>query len=119
MILKGRMATLRAITLEDAEITLRWRQSPRARFLQQGAQTVEEQRAWIASKQGSEEFNWIIEYKNMPVGMISLHDISGQNRTAIMGRELVGEQEKVGPAPVAFEAEMLVCDFAFQQLQMQ
>ena len=116
MILKGRIVTLRPIALEDAEITLRWRQSPRAKFLQGVTRTIEEQKTWIASKQNSEEFNWIIEYKNKPVGMISLHDINHQHRTAIMGRLLIGEQEKVGTAPVAFEAELLLCDLTFEQL---
>lgn len=118
MILKGSMTTLRPITVEDAEITLKWRLSPRARLLQRGAQTVEEQRAWINTKLQSKELNFIIEYKKKSVGMIALHDINSLHKSVQMGRLLIGEEEFVGKAPVAFEADLLLCDYAFDVLKM-
>jgi RimJ/RimL family protein N-acetyltransferase len=118
MKLAGKLVTLRPLVIEDAAITLRWRLSKRARFLQRGAQTEEEQRAWIASKDRTGELNFIIEFKGEPVGMTALHEISQQNRSAIMGRLLIGEAEKVGSAPVFFETEVLLCDYAFGQLKL-
>jgi RimJ/RimL family protein N-acetyltransferase len=116
--LTGKLVTLRPLVIEDAAITLRWRLSKRARFLQRGAQTEEEQRAWIASQDRTGELNFIIEFKGEPVGMTALHEISQQNRSAIMGRLLIGEEEKVGSAPVFFETELLLCNYAFDQLKL-
>lgn len=116
MILRGKLVTLRPITTEDAEITFRWRHGKRARFLQSGAETVQSQRAWIDGRAHLDEHNWIIEYQGAAVGMIALHDIDRRNNCAIIGRLLIDEGEKVGTAPVFFEAELLLCDFVFEQL---
>jgi RimJ/RimL family protein N-acetyltransferase len=118
MILKGRLATLRPITEDDAEITLAWRQSDRAKLLQRGAKTIDEQKAWIAAKLKTNEHNFIIEYKEKPVGMIALHDISCIHKSIQMGRLLIGEDKWVGKAPVAFDADLLLCDYAFDVLKM-
>lgn len=118
MILQGTFTTLRPLAMEDAEITLRWRLSPRARFLQRGARTVDEQRAWIAAalaRQG--ELNFIIEHRGAPVGTISLTDINSVHKTAILGRELIGEEQTTRQTPVAFESELLVCDYVFDKLR--
>jgi len=118
VILKGDIATLRPITVDDAELTLAWRNSARARLLQRGATTVDAQRAWIAAKLKTHELNFIIEYSGRPVGMIALHDISHLHKSVQMGRLLVGEEKFVGRAPVAFEAELMLCDYAFDVLNM-
>lgn len=118
MILKGKVATLRPLTVEDAEVTFKWRQSDRAKLLQRGAQTVEQQRGWIASKVGTSELNFIMEYRERPVGMIALLDISQAHGSAQMGRLLVGEEQWVGKAPVAFEAELMLCDHAFEVMKL-
>jgi RimJ/RimL family protein N-acetyltransferase len=118
MILKGSVATLRPITESDAEITLKWRQGSRAKLLQRGAKTSEEQQAWIAAKLKMNELNFIIEYLDKPVGMIALHDINHVHKSIQMGRLLIGEEESVGKAPVAFDADLLLCDYAFDVLKM-
>jgi len=118
MILKGKLATLRPITEEDANITLAWRQSDRAKLLQRGAKTIDEQKAWIAAKLKTNELNFIIEYKDKSVGMIALHDISHIHKSVQMGRLLIGEEKWVGKAPVAFDADLLLCDYAFDVLKM-
>lgn len=118
MILKGDIATLRPITVDDAETTFAWRNSARAKLLQRGAMTVDEQRLWIAAKLKTTELNFIIEYKDMPVGMIALLDISHLHKSVQMGRLLIGEEEFVGKAPVAFEADLMLCDYAFDVLGM-
>lgn len=118
MVLKGTLATLRPITLDDAEITFNWRQSDRAKMLQRGAQTVEQQSAWIASKLAMPELNFIIEYLDRAVGMIALHDINQRHKSVQLGRLLIGEEQWVGKAPVAFEAEMMLCDYAFDVMKL-
>jgi RimJ/RimL family protein N-acetyltransferase len=117
VILTGRFTKLRPLVLEDAQTTLCWRLSSRARFLQRGAETVEKQRDWIASAiVRREELNFVIEYMTEAVGMIALTDINRAHKTAVMGRELIGEVERTGQAPVAFEAELLICDYVFDTL---
>lgn len=118
MIFKGTITTLRPVTIDDASITLDWRLSNRARLLQRGATTVEEQRNWIAAKLKTNELNCIIEYRDKPVGMIALHDINHVHNSVQMGRLLIGEDAWVGKAPVAFEADLMLCDYAFDVLKM-
>jgi RimJ/RimL family protein N-acetyltransferase len=118
VILKGDITTLRPITIDDAELTFVWRKSARARLLQRGSATVDEQRAWIATKLKTSELNFIIEYKEKSVGMIALLDISSLHKSVQMGRLLIGEEYFVGKAPVAFEADLLLCDYAFDVMNM-
>lgn len=118
MIFEGKISRLRPITIDDAEITLKWRLSERAKLLQRGAKTIDEQKAWIAAKLSTNELNFIIEFKDKPVGMIALHDISHVHHSVQMGRLLIGEEAWIGKAPVAFEADLLLCDYAFDVLKM-
>lgn len=119
MILKGDIVTLRPITVDDAELTFAWRSSARAtRFLQRGSTTVDEQRAWIVAKINTNELNFIIEYRDRSVGMIALLDINNLHKSVQAGRFLIGEEEFVGKAPVAFKAELMLYDYAFDVLKM-
>ena len=73
--LSGEFVNLRPLDAGDAEQTLRWRQSERAINLNQGAGSLESQKAWIASRPAS-EFNFIIESKDgAALGMLSLVDV--------------------------------------------
>jgi RimJ/RimL family protein N-acetyltransferase len=118
MILQGSVVILRPLTVDDAELTLCWRQGQRAKFLQRGAQSVEMQKAWIAEREKAGDLNLIMEYQRQPVGMIALLDINLRHKTAQMGRLLIGEPKTVGSAPVAFDADLLLCDYAFDTLDM-
>lgn len=118
MILKGHMATLRPLIVDDAELTFAWRSGARARLLQRGARTVDEQRAWIATRNKTGELNFVIQYRDQPVGMIALLDINYLHGSVQMGRLLIGEEELVGKAPVAFESDLMLCDYAFDVLKM-
>jgi len=118
MILNGKFTKLRLITTNDADLTYKWRNSTRAKLLQRGASTVEEQKTWIAGKIKTNELNFIIEYLDKPVGMIALLDINRLHKSVQMGRLLIGEEEFVGKMPVAFEADLMLCDYAFDVLKM-
>jgi len=118
MILQGKVVVLRPLTFTDAELTLQWRQGQRAKFLQRGAQTVEMQIAWIIRSEKAGDLNFILEYRGESVGMIALLDLNEIHKTIQMGRLLIGEPEKVGNAPVAFEADMLLCDYVFDTLRL-
>lgn len=114
--LRGEYVHLRPLTADDAELTLGWRLSNRARFLNEGAQTVEQQKDWIESRPHS-EFNFIIELMNeTPVGMLSLVDVSRSQRRGETARFLIGNEEAVQGIPAAVEAMKLLYDFAFDEL---
>ena len=119
VVLKGNLVTLRPLVLEDAARTLRWRLSQRAEILQEGARSEDDQRAWIAAHVSSrDELNFILEFRGAPVGMVALHDIDPRNRSTAMGRLLIGEPAMVGQSPVFFESELLLSDYAFDELKM-
>jgi hypothetical protein len=49
MELHGQYVVLRPLRVDDAELTLGWREGDRATLLNRGATSVAEQAAWIAS----------------------------------------------------------------------
>jgi RimJ/RimL family protein N-acetyltransferase len=119
MIIEGKYVKLRPIAVEDAGLTLKWRLSDRARYLHQGSKTIEEQMHWISLRLNKEnELNFIIEYDNMSVGMIAIYEIDQLHKSCEWGRFLIGEKEIVGTAPVAYESELILSDYIFNNLQM-
>jgi RimJ/RimL family protein N-acetyltransferase len=117
-VIDGQFVRLRPLQVEDAERTLAWRLSPRAALLNRGAQTVDEQRAWIAGRP-ARELNYIIETRaGLPVGMLSLVDIDLVNRRAEPARFLLGEEEAVKGLPAAAESMLLLYGVAFDRLHL-
>ena len=87
-------------------------------FLNPGASTVSEQRAWIENRPPNER-NFIIELRSgIPVGMLSLVGIDIVNRHAEAGRFLIGEPEAVRGIPAAVEAMLLLYELAFDELKL-
>ena len=116
--LRGTHVTLRPLTVDDAELTLRWRQGDRAALLNRGAVTVEQQAAWITARPES-EVNFVIELASgEPVGMLSLVGIDRANRHAEPARFLIGEPDLVRGIPAAVEAMRLLYAFAFDELHL-
>lgn len=121
MILTGCYVRLRPLVPSDAELTHKWRESPRAFLLNRGARDVDEQRDWIAGRAGYAEFNFVMEVAAGPVGMISLLEMQFVHRTFEVGHFLIGEPELVKPygnGVIAAEATMLLYDFAFDTLKL-
>jgi RimJ/RimL family protein N-acetyltransferase len=117
--LEGEFVNLRPLTVDDAELTLAWRQGDRAANLNAGAQTVEQQAKWIASRPAS-EYNFIITLKGgYPVGMVSLTGIDTTHRHAEPGRFLIGDEAVVRGVPAAVEAMKLIYELAFGKLELQ
>jgi len=114
--LKGNFINLRPISVEDAELTLAWRQSPRAQFLNRGATSLKEQQEWIRSRPES-EYNFIIETrKGLSIGTYSLTEIDFANSRAEPGRFIIGNEKAVRGVPAAAEATFLVYRFTFDEL---
>ncbi|MBR1672222.1 MAG: GNAT family N-acetyltransferase [Fretibacterium sp.] len=116
--LQGGLVRLRILRADDAELTLRWRNGARTQYLNKGAQDVDAQRRWILRSEAEGDLNFVMEYQGAAVGMISLYAINRAHRSVVMGRLLIGEAEAVGNAPVVFDAERLIMDYAFEQLNM-
>lgn len=116
-VIEGDFVRLRPLRHADAECTLSWRMSHRSSLLNSGAQTVQEQAAFIDSRPRS-EINFVIEILStgIPVGMLSLIAIDLVNRRAESARFLIGEPELVKGIPVAVEAMKLLYEFAFHGL---
>lgn len=116
MELNGLYVVLRPLRVEDAEMTLAWRQGDRAGLMSRGATTVDEQVAWIASRPAT-EFNFLIQlHSGQKVGMLSLINIDETNRRAEPARFLIGEPDAVRGLPVAVEALKLLYELAFDRL---
>lgn len=119
MRIPGRFIDLRTLRVEDAELTLGWRLSDRAGLLNRGAATVEQQRSWIASRPES-EYNFVIEDKaGVPLGMLSLIDVSPGHRRAESARFLIGDEQRAKAIPAAVEAMKLLYEFAFETLKLE
>jgi RimJ/RimL family protein N-acetyltransferase len=117
-VLRGEFVNLRPLDVADAELTLRWRSAERARFLNVGAQTVEQQAGWIAGRPDSEH-NYIIELADArPVGMLSLTGIDRVNRHGEPGRFLIGDEAAVQGIPAAVEAMKLLYRLAFDEIDL-
>lgn len=115
-VLTGEFVRLRPLRVADAELTFRWRTASRARLLNAGSQTVEQQAAWIAGRPAA-EWNYVIELLDgRPVGMLSLIGVDAVNRHGEPGRFLIGEEDAVRGVPVAVEAMSLLYRLAFEDL---
>lgn len=116
--LKGDFINLRPLLINDASVTLAWRLSERARWLNSGATSIEEQQEWIEIRPPTEA-NFIIELKDAtPIGMLSLIEINKINRNAETARFLIGDEKAAKGIPAAVEAMKLLYEFAFEKLSL-
>lgn len=115
---RGEFVDLRPLTPDDAALTLLWRQGQRATNLNRGAQTVEEQAKWLASRPNSEYNFGIVLKSGETVGMVSISGIDFVHRHAEPGRFLIGEETAVQGIPAAVEAMKLVYELVFDELKL-
>ena len=111
---------LRPLVLSDDVLTFKWRSSDRAKLLNQGAQTVEDQRKWIdKSIKDLTQINFVIMYKSIPVGMIALLDIDTYKSVAQAGRLIIGEDEFCRGKQVVCDVLILLYEYAFLTLKLK
>ncbi len=116
--IEGEVVNLRPLAASDAALTYQWRHAARARLLNMGASSVEQQENWIKSRPSS-EYNFLIELKDgRAIGMLSLVGIDARNRHAETGRFLIGDEEAAKGVPAAVEAMKLLYQLAFDQLEL-
>ncbi len=112
---------LRPLESSDSKMTRDWRVSEDVSyyFPSSGEITLKMQSAWIKSRLVDNTCCYFIicEVKSStPVGMIFLTSIDTNNKNAEFGYYL-GESEYQGTG-IAIEAEMLLLDYAFNELMM-
>src|SRR5258708_12049298 len=114
--LVGEFVLLRRLTVEDAEISHRWRHAARALHLNRSAATVADQARGIAGRPAS-EFNYIIELiGGPPIGMLSLVTIDLANRRAESAPFLIGDEAAAKGAPAARGSLKLLYELALAPL---
>lgn len=62
-----------------------------------------------------DDFIWIIKYKDIPVGMLSLYNISLENKTAEFGRLMIGD-DKYRRRGIALKATQMILEYAYDVL---
>lgn len=97
--------TLRPLTSSDLPMTRQWRNDSREHFLHSGIVTEERHRAWFDEYvKREDDYVFIIELDERPVGQCSLYNIDRKDCEAEFGRLLViPSQRKTGIAKRAME----------------
>ncbi|KQM21460.1 hypothetical protein ASE73_15530 [Sphingomonas sp. Leaf24] len=114
--LEGEFVDLLPLVPDHADVTFGWRGGTRARLLNRGAISVEQQCNWIATRPSSERNYLIVLKDKTPVGMVSLVEIDMVARKAEPARFLIGDEDAVRGVPVAAEALLLLYRHAFDVL---
>ena len=113
--LEGRFVNLRSADIADAEFTREIRQDPElTKYMPVINNTIENQKNWIQEQRLKEgDYFFIVEDKDCkPLGTISIYNIKGarghSGRIAIRGNFLQ-----------CIEAQLLMCNYAFNELHLE
>lgn len=117
----GKIVNLRPIERGDLPAMVAWRNNPRVlrAFFTQSRLTMQDQEVWYekyCSRQDEKLF--VIETKERKaVGTIGLSKIDRINRSAELGRLMIGDDDEIGNG-FALDAVRTVVGFAFSQLNL-
>jgi UDP-4-amino-4,6-dideoxy-N-acetyl-beta-L-altrosamine N-acetyltransferase len=109
------MITFREITKQDAELILTWRTKKRiTKYMNTDVEfNIDNQANWIESCYKKKDYyHWIVQYKGVDVGFISLADFDNENKTTSWGF-YIGNDEYIG---VGAFAPLYLYDFIFYEL---
>lgn len=113
--IKGKFVILKSITLDDAEFSYNLRKDPRfINIMGQSAKDLEAQKKFIEwqQKQPGDYYFVVYNNKNEKIGLIGVYDIQGD--CCETGREI-----NIGEPYETMEAEILLCDFCINILQLK
>lgn len=113
--LEGRFVNLRSAGVRDAEFTREVRQdADLTKYMPAIDNTIEEQRNWIRNQMKKEgDYFFVVEDKDFkPLGTISIYDIN--NKRGHSGRIAIK-----GNFMQCIEAQLLLCNFAFNELHLE
>lgn len=112
--MKGHSLQLIPLSEDTLEQVRLWRNNPNiSRFMEfKGEISVEQQLKWFQSV--GDDHYFVIHYGKNPVGLINLKNIN--NKSAESGL-FIGDEKYLGIG-LAFEASLLLLDFAFNDLEL-
>lgn len=94
-----REGCIRLLHERDLDATRAWRNQDHIRKWFRSTQRIEaeQHRAWFASYLLKEnDYTFVIEYRGIPVGQIALYNFDAENRSAEIGRIVIGNSEFAG-----------------------
>jgi len=118
MILFDDVVTLRAIDENDADVLLEMINDPEIEGSVVGYSYpvfLNQQKKWIAELKNDSTVRYMIDYKEEPVGVISISSLDLKNRCGNLNIKLVQKARGNG---VATKAVKLLVDYCFNQLNL-
>ncbi len=91
----SKLISFRELTLRDAKLTLNWRRKNRITKFQftDIKNSITNQKKWINNSfRKKNYYHWIIKYKKIPIGLISINDINLKNRSTTWGYYIGSEK---------------------------
>jgi RimJ/RimL family protein N-acetyltransferase len=113
--------SLRPLAEQDLELVRQWRNTDSIKkcFIYQEEITQEEQLKWYNKYLAADDdIMFVVEWKNKPVGAVSLYHIDRSIHYAEFGRLMVGAMEVRGLG-IGKKASKAVCDFGFNVLGLK
>ncbi len=122
MIIEGSKVNLRAITDEDTDLIVRWRNNDRVfnNFVFSEELTPQMHREWLEEKVKTglvEQFIIIEKQTSKPIGSVYFRDIDTKNKTAEYGI-FIGEDEAIGKGYGNETAELAI-KHAFDDMELE
>jgi RimJ/RimL family protein N-acetyltransferase len=122
MRIDGEKVFLTAITYDDCEDFIRWRNSEfiKSRFIYRKDITIEQQRKWIETKVLTGKVSQFIiwdKLDNKKIGSVYLQNIDKDKKEAEYG-VLIGEKEYTGKG-LGTESANLIIQYGFEQLGLE
>lgn len=119
--LKGKKTTLRPILEKDIPLLIRWTNDPEIRQYMMTVFPVTEnsEREWLVNlgKKSDKDIVLMIEVKGRPIGVMGVHNINWQNRTATTGT-FIGEKILWGKG-YGTDAKMTLLNYVFNTLGLR
>ncbi len=123
VILKGKLVTLRPLSLKDAADYCRWLADPEltqflSRWHHQGPPTLKEERKWLMEdKKDKKNLAFAIDTAfGVHIGTVSLKNIDQENKNAEYGI-FIGDKKYWGQG-FGTEAGKLIIDYGFKKLKL-
>lgn len=118
-IITGEILLLRPITLDDTDLIVKWRNTPRVKknFIFRDTFTSEIHERWMNTKiKKGEAIQYIIEAKGSPIGSVYFKDITELHHSGEFGI-FIGEENSIGKG-FGFKATKMFVNFGFSYLNL-
>ena len=117
--LVGSFVTLKNLSKDDSKFCVDLRNSERAKFLNSGSISEDEQNKWLDSRPEN-ELNYVVCDKNLSrVGLISLIEIDFKNKRAEPARFIMTNEKSALRTKMILESLFLIYSLAFKDLGLE